>query len=202
MTANANAPEPPSASARMVQVGAAVLLTGGFYYGVVQQKRVLDGEAVMPVVYQTKQGKREVMRVRATTFLERRLGLDRPLPPGSAAARALLGGAIVAVTGSAVAVLGLGAALGVSNVAEFRARMEQLLPQICKTVLRVEPKPSKSEFKSEEEELNYLAALDLELLHLSFHSLVQTIELGMNSSLGSSILLLKLTENISQALNV
>ncbi|KAJ0401870.1 hypothetical protein P43SY_007804 [Pythium insidiosum] len=182
MTANANAPEPPSASARLVQVGAAVLLTGGFYYGVVQQKRVLDGEAVMPVVYQTKQGKREVMRVRATTFLERRLGLDRPLPPGSAAARALLGGAIVAVTGSAVAVLGLGAALGVSNVAEFRARMEQLLPQICKTVLRVE--------------------LDLELLHLSFHSLVQTIELGMNSSLGSSILLLKLTENISQALNV
>ncbi|GLE05032.1 hypothetical protein PINS_up014016 [Pythium insidiosum] len=158
-TANANATQSSDASARIVQVGAAMLLAGGFYYGFVQQKRVLEGEVVRPVVFQTKSGKREVMRVRTTTLLERRLGLDRPLPPGSAAARALLGGAIVAVTGSAVAVLGLSAALGVTSVAEFRARMEQVIPQICKSVLRVEPKPAKSEFKNEEEELNYLAAV-------------------------------------------
>jgi hypothetical protein len=53
---------------------------------------------------------------KAATLFERKLALDRPLPPGTAAFKALLGVTLVSVTGCCVLVGGAAAALGVSNV--------------------------------------------------------------------------------------
>lgn len=50
------------------------------------------------------------------TLLERQLGLHRPVPPKSAALKALVGGTVVSVAGCAVLLVALGTALGVRNV--------------------------------------------------------------------------------------
>lgn len=59
---------------------------------------------------------KDVPVIRRTTFLERRLGLDRPQTPNGAAWKALVGGTIVSVSGCVVLLGGLSAVLGVRSV--------------------------------------------------------------------------------------
>ena len=49
-------------------------------------------------------------------FFERRMALDKPLPPGTAAWKALLGVTIITVAGCCVVVGGAAVSLGLTNV--------------------------------------------------------------------------------------
>ncbi|TMW62368.1 hypothetical protein Poli38472_009861 [Pythium oligandrum] len=152
-------PISPSAATRIVQIGAALLLGGGFYYGFTRQQRIVVDEKLLPP--HEKRAHQQV-RIRSATFLERKLGLDRPRNPGSAAGRALLGGTIVAVSGFAVLISAVGAVLGVSNIEQFRLRMEQISSGVGKNmskVMAIEQTPRPSEFASEEEEMEHLSAI-------------------------------------------
>lgn len=93
----------------------------GFYYGIAKQRRVEQEEEAK--VKKTKKGKAlslaakdKVPVIERVTFLERTLGLHRPVTPNAAAMKALVGGTLVSVSGCAVLLFGLGAVLGVRNV--------------------------------------------------------------------------------------
>lgn len=85
----------------------------GFYYGIAKQKKMVHDEKLLP---ETKGASKDVPVIRRTTFLERRLGLDRPQTPNGAAWKALVGGTIVSVSGCVVLLGGLSAVLGVRSV--------------------------------------------------------------------------------------
>lgn len=59
--------------------------------------------------------KRE-FKPKSATLFERKLALDKPLPPGTAAWKALLGVTVISAAGCCVLVGGAAAALGVANV--------------------------------------------------------------------------------------
>ncbi|DBA04296.1 TPA: hypothetical protein N0F65_002058, partial [Lagenidium giganteum] len=142
-----------------VQLGAAALLGGGFYYGFAKQTKVAQEDAPA----QKHAGEfLEKMESRKFTWMERRLGLHRPLNPNSAAWRALFGGTAAAVSGCAVLLVAGSAALGIRNVHEFRQRMEDVFPRMRRrvlTTLNIKPKTSPEDFPDQEKELNELAAL-------------------------------------------
>ncbi|GAB9464725.1 hypothetical protein Gpo141_00002151 [Globisporangium polare] len=124
-----------------VHLGAAALLGGGFYYGIAKQRRIEQEEEAKTKPKKkakalSQAAKDKVPVIRKVTFLERTLGLHRPVTPNAAAMKALVGGTIVSVSGCAVLLFGLGAVLGVRNMTEFRARMEDVFPRMRNNVAR------------------------------------------------------------------
>ncbi|CAH0491861.1 unnamed protein product [Peronospora farinosa] len=104
-----------------VSVVAAVFLGGGFYYGMTKQKKAMEEEEKS--LSKTLSSKKEFVPKNAT-FFERKLALDRALPPGTAASKALLGVTLVSVTSCCILVGGIAAALGVTNWMELRERLQ------------------------------------------------------------------------------
>ncbi|TYZ63649.1 hypothetical protein PybrP1_006782 [[Pythium] brassicae (nom. inval.)] len=152
-----------------VQLGAVALLGGGFYYGVARQHRVEQEEAAKRPPPSAKASARASAKAAQTpvitraTLLERQLGLHRPVPPKSAALKALVGGTVVSVSGCAVLLLAIGTALGVRNVTEFRERMEDVFPRMRRGLGRafnVAPKTrTPQELAQDDAELRELAAI-------------------------------------------
>lgn len=97
----------------------------GFYYGIAKQRRIEQEEEAKTKPKKkakalSQAAKDKVPVIRKVTFLERTLGLHRPVTPNAAAMKALVGGTIVSVSGCAVLLFGLGAVLGVRNVSRHR----------------------------------------------------------------------------------
>ncbi|POM61130.1 hypothetical protein PHPALM_29904 [Phytophthora palmivora] len=117
-----------------VSVVAAVFLGGGtylyyhlsivysFYYGMTKQKKALEEEEKS--LSKSSSSKKE-FKPKSATLFERKLALDKPLPPSTAAWKALLGVTVVSVAGCCVLVGGAAAALGVSNLTELRQRLQK-----------------------------------------------------------------------------
>uniref|UniRef100_K3X5R8 Uncharacterized protein n=1 Tax=Globisporangium ultimum (strain ATCC 200006 / CBS 805.95 / DAOM BR144) TaxID=431595 RepID=K3X5R8_GLOUD len=156
----------------VVQLGAAALLGGGFYYGIAKQRRVeVEEKEKASLSSKNKKqstqssnvaAKDKVPVIREVTLLERQLGLHKPVTPSAAAWKALAGGTIVSVSGCLVLLFGMGAVLGVRNMTEFRERMEDVFPRMRKGVARalhIQPKEYKQDSASELAELRELAAL-------------------------------------------
>ncbi|KAL3672668.1 hypothetical protein V7S43_001962 [Phytophthora oleae] len=95
-----------------------------------KQKKALEEEEKS--LDKSKSGKKE-FKPKSATFFERKLALDKPLPPSTGAWKALLGVTLVSVTGCCVLVGGAAAALGVSNMMELRHRLEKT-PQSKKNI--------------------------------------------------------------------
>ncbi|EGZ09629.1 hypothetical protein PHYSODRAFT_523335 [Phytophthora sojae] len=99
-----------------VSVVAAVFLGGGFYYGMTKQQKALAEEEKN--ADKTSTSKKEFKPKPATLF-EKKLALDKPLPPSTAAWKALFGVTLVSVTGCCLLVGGAAAALGVTNLKQL-----------------------------------------------------------------------------------
>ncbi|ETK80946.1 hypothetical protein F441_13797 [Phytophthora nicotianae CJ01A1] len=105
-----------------VSVVAAVFLGGGFYYGMTKQKKALEEEEKS--LGKPSASKKKFEPKNATLF-ERKLALDKPLAPGTAAWKALLGVTLVSITGCCLLVGGAAATLGVTNMTELRQRLQK-----------------------------------------------------------------------------
>ncbi|KAL4093926.1 hypothetical protein PRIC1_011356 [Phytophthora ramorum] len=103
----------------VVSVVAAVFLGGGFYYGMTKQQKALAEEE------KNAPKSKKKFEPKSSTFFERRLALDKQLPPSTAARKALLGVTLVSVTGCCLLVGGLASALGVSDMTELRDRRQK-----------------------------------------------------------------------------
>ena len=85
----------------------------GFYYGMTTQKKALIEEEKS--FGKTPKCTKE-FKPKSASFFERKFALDKPLPPGTAAWKALLGVTVVSVAGCCVVVGGAAACLGLTNV--------------------------------------------------------------------------------------
>ncbi|KAI9916566.1 hypothetical protein PsorP6_016846 [Peronosclerospora sorghi] len=120
-----------SIASTALSVVAAVFLGGGFYYGMTKRKKVLTEEE--KTIGENYSSKNEFKPKRAT-FFERKLALDKPLPPSTAAWKALLGVTVVSVTGCCMLVAGAAAALNVTNMTDLRERLHKTPPSRTKAV--------------------------------------------------------------------
>ncbi|KAI9983665.1 hypothetical protein PInf_007731 [Phytophthora infestans] len=106
----------------VVSAVAAVFLGGGFYYGMTKQKKALEEE-------EKSLGKpsasKKKFEPKNATFFERKLALDKPLAPSTAARKALLGVTLISVTGCCLLVGGAAATLGVTNMTGLRQRLQK-----------------------------------------------------------------------------
>ncbi|KAK1939961.1 hypothetical protein P3T76_008284 [Phytophthora citrophthora] len=114
----------------VVSTVAAVFLGGGFYYGMTKQKKALEEEEKSQD--RSKSSKKE-FKPKSSTLFERKLALDKPLPPSTAAWKALMGVTFVSVAGCCVLVGGAAAALGVTNMTELRQHLQKT-PQSKKKI--------------------------------------------------------------------
>ncbi|KAG6582936.1 ADP/ATP translocase [Phytophthora cinnamomi] len=119
-----------------VSVVAAVFLGGGFYYGMTKQQKALAEEEKNSGKSSTS---KKEFKPKSTTFFEKKLALDKPLPPSTAAWKALFGVTLVSVTGCCVLVGGAAVALGVSNLTELRERLQKT-PRSQKTAVGIQSK--------------------------------------------------------------
>ncbi|CAH0515386.1 unnamed protein product [Peronospora belbahrii] len=105
-----------------VSIVAAVFLGGGFYYGMTKQQKALAEEEKS--LDKISSRKKAILPKTAATF-ERKLTLDKSLPPGIAASKALLGVTVVSVTSCCLLVGGIAAAIGVTSWTELRERLQK-----------------------------------------------------------------------------
>ncbi|KUF97019.1 Metal tolerance protein 5 [Phytophthora nicotianae] len=117
-----------------VSVVAAVFLGGGFYYGMTKQKKALEEEEKS--LGKPSASKKKFEPKNATLF-ERKLALDKPLAPGTAAWKALLGVTLVSITGCCLLVGGAAATLGVTNNVETKQIDFEGLGEVKKEILDV-----------------------------------------------------------------
>uniref|UniRef100_A0AAV1URK7 Uncharacterized protein n=1 Tax=Peronospora matthiolae TaxID=2874970 RepID=A0AAV1URK7_9STRA len=75
-----------------VSTVAATFLGGGFYYGMTRQKKALIEEEKS---FGKTQSSKKEFKPKPANFFERRMALDKPMPPGTAAWKALLGVTII-----------------------------------------------------------------------------------------------------------
>ncbi|CAI5715756.1 unnamed protein product [Hyaloperonospora brassicae] len=105
-----------------VSTVAVMFLGGGFYYGLTTQKKALVEEEKS--FGKTPKCTKE-FKPKSASFFERKLALNKPLPPGTAAWKALLGVTVVSVAGCCVVVGGAAACLGLTNINELQKRLQK-----------------------------------------------------------------------------
>ncbi|OQS07371.1 hypothetical protein THRCLA_00627 [Thraustotheca clavata] len=131
---------------------------GGFFLGIRRQK----ADAIEQAALETKDMKDQPSsssQIKPKTFSwwERALGLHKPLTPGGAAFKALLGGSILAVTGSAVFFTTLFNVADEKTIDSFNSTMNRVFPSFRHGVIRVfgitpKPGPTPAQLQQEDEE--------------------------------------------------
>ncbi|OQR89698.1 hypothetical protein ACHHYP_06110 [Achlya hypogyna] len=126
---------------------------GGFYLGIRRQK----AHAAELLEAQDLTGDLASSRPKVFSWWERALGLNKPHTPGGAAVKALLGGTILAFTGTAIFFTALVNVADEEALQGFGAKMMRVFPPLRHGIIRVfgitpKPGPTPEAIAQEDEE--------------------------------------------------